>query len=222
MTKRINEVIFDRKIIADNINYLLEREDKRPADLARDLDIPGPTVYNWTRGDKAPSVDSLEAMARYFHVPVSFFLDKYATYSDAEKSALNNNIIPLRMKRVPILGEIACGQPIYAERQYGNFAEVEGNVHADFALTCKGDSMKDARINDGDMVFIREQPTVENGEIAAVLIDDEVTLKRFYSNDNSIVLAAANPEYAPIIISANDGKQVRVLGKAVAFQSAIR
>ena len=131
------------------------------------------------------------------------------------------NIIPMpTMKKVPILGTIACGEPIYAEEQYGEYAEIDISVNCDFVLLAKGDSMIDAGIKEGYAVFIRKQSTVENGEIAAVILDNEATLKRVRFMPGGItLLEPCNPKHDPILISGNDETQnVQILGKAVAFQ----
>lgn len=124
-----------------------------------------------------------------------------------------------KAKRVPVLGCIAAGDPIVANEEHEEYIELSSGPDADFCLRVQGDSMIDARICDGDLVFIRRQPTVENGEIAAVLIDDEVTLKRVYRTPDGIILKAENQKYEPIFFSNRDAKQIRILGKAVAFQS---
>lgn len=124
-----------------------------------------------------------------------------------------------KTKRVPVLGCIAAGDPIVANEEYEEYIELSSGPDVDFCLRVRGDSMIDARICDGDLVFIRRQPTVENGEIAAVLIDDEVTLKRVYRTPDGIILKAENQKYEPIFFSNRDAKQIRILGKAVAFQS---
>lgn len=128
------------------------------------------------------------------------------------------SLTPAKYKKFKVLGDIACGQPIEAIQQVEEFIETELNVHADYVLHCKGDSMINARIFNGDYVFIKEQPEVENGEIAAVEMDGTVTLKRFYRYDEYIELRAENPTYKPIIIHQTDFDTIRVLGKAVACQ----
>jgi repressor LexA len=131
------------------------------------------------------------------------------------------NIFPLKTKKVPLLGTIAAGTPIYAEENFDGYRESTEDVHADFCLKIKGDSMIGARINDGDIVFIRKQPDVENGEIAAVLIDGEATLKRVYKKNGALVLQAENPKYAPIVCSAKTCDECIIMGKAVTFQSDV-
>ena len=125
-------------------------------------------------------------------------------------------------RQIPILGTIACGAPILAQEHIDGYTDLPGAVHADFALICKGDSMVGARIFDGDIVYIRQQEEVENGEIAAVLIDGEATLKRIRRFPESISLEPENPMYRPMILWGEDMNRARILGKAVAFTSAIR
>lgn len=126
---------------------------------------------------------------------------------------------PPRTKRVPILGSIAAGEPILATEEYGEYVEISEDVPVDFCLRVKGDSMIDARIQDGDLVFVRRQPTVENGQIAVVLIDDEATLKRFYRTKDGVILKPENSKYEPLFFTHRDFRQVRVLGRVVMFQS---
>lgn len=135
-----------------------------------------------------------------------------------------NNIIPLpETKEVPLLGTIACGEPILAEENIEDYVDVDQDIQADFALRCKGDSMIGARINSGDIVFIHQQPDIENGEIAAVLIGDEATLKRVYKypGKNMLVLKAANPAFEDLIFSGSELNDIRIIGKAVGFYSTI-
>lgn len=131
-----------------------------------------------------------------------------------------SNIIPIpNMHKIPLLGTIACGEPLLAEENLDGYVEMPENVHADFCLRCNGDSMVGARIKDGDVVFIRQQPEVENGEIAAVIIDDEATLKRVYLSTDKIILQPENPRYEPFVYVGEELSQIRIIGKAVAFIS---
>lgn len=136
----------------------------------------------------------------------------------------NDNIIPIGVQKIPLLGEIACGTPIFANETIECYVESGSTIKADFCLRAKGDSMINARIYDGDIVFVLSQSTVENGEIAVVLIDDEATLKRYfyYAEQSKLVLQAENPNYAPFVYVGEELRNIKVLGKAVAFQSDIR
>ena len=130
------------------------------------------------------------------------------------------NIQPLpEMRKVPLLGAIACGEPIYREED--EWISLPKDIKADFCLRCEGDSMINARINDGDIVFIKSCPEVDNGQIAAVSIDNEVTLKRvyYYPEKNKLVLNPENPAYEPFVYTDEELNDIRILGKAVVFLS---
>ena len=164
---------------------------------------------------KKLSAGTMGKIADYFDVSV----DRILTGEDKTPA----NIIPVpEMKKVPLLGTIACGEPILADENIDGFLSMPEGVAADFCLRCKGDSMINARIFDGDIVYIRSQPNVNDGEIAAVLIGDEATLKRVHLFQDHIVLEPENPQYRPIVYWAEEMENVRIIGKAVAFTSAVR
>ncbi len=125
--------------------------------------------------------------------------------------------------RIPVLGRIACGEPIFASEEYDAYVTADRSLHADFCLRASGESMKDARIHDGDLVFVRMQETVDDGEIAVVLIDEETTLKRVYydAGEKRLVLMPANPDFAPMVYTGEALSRIRILGKAIAFQSML-
>ena len=133
-------------------------------------------------------------------------------------------IFPLKTKKLPIMGDIACGKPIFAEESYDGYIDIDEGINADFCLRAKGDSMIGARIMDGDIVMVKKQDMVQNGEIAVVLIDDEATLKRayFYPDKNKLILNPENPKYEPLVFIGEELNSIHILGKAVAFQSVIR
>ena len=126
-------------------------------------------------------------------------------------------------RALPILGEISCGEPIYISSEHDNYVAANSDLDADFCLRAHGDSMIGARIYDGDIVFIRKQDSVDNGEIAAVAIEEEATLKRvyYYPNEEKIILMPENPKYAPLVYIKEELDTIKILGKAVAFQSAV-
>ena len=133
------------------------------------------------------------------------------------------NILPIEKRALPLIGEISCGEPIYAKEEHECFVAANANLDASFCLRAHGDSMVGARIYDGDIVFIRAQNTVDNGDIAAVIINDEATLKRvyYYPEDNKLVLSPENPRYAPLVYVKEELNSIKIIGKAVAFQSSI-
>ena len=135
-----------------------------------------------------------------------------------------DNIYPVKLKKFPLLGEIACGKPIFANEDRESYILAGSDIHADFCLRAKGDSMVNARILDGDIGFIRKQDMVDNGEIAAVAIGDDVTLKRvvYYPEQNLLILKAENSKYQDMIYAQDQLDQVYILGKAIAFQSDVK
>lgn len=162
--------------------------------------------------------------AEALNTSTSFLMDGLPHSDTNHQSYLNleeYNIKPVKIKKFPIIGEIACGKPIYCNEEYETFIEASSEINADFCLIAKGDSMINARIFDGDVVFIKFSPKVENGEIAAVIINDEATLKRVYLKPDRIILRPDNPLYEDIIIEKEDMNNIKILGKAVAFMSYI-
>lgn len=133
------------------------------------------------------------------------------------------NIKPIKKVKIPMLGNIACGEPTFADEEHETYIETDGNIQADFCLTCAGDSME-PKMQSGDIVFIRKQEAVEDGQIAAVLIEDEATLKRvYYDRPNNILrLIAENPRYDPLIYSGEQLDHVRILGRAVSLYRKIK
>lgn len=125
-------------------------------------------------------------------------------------------------KRIPVIGTVSCGKPILAVENYDEVVQVPDAVPATFAVRVKGDSMIGARIFDGDLVFCKEQPVVENGEIAAVLIGDEVVLKRVYRHESSMELRSENPMYPPMNYEDPVAPEIRILGKAVQVLGEVR
>lgn len=173
-----------------------------------------------------PSLMQLKKIADGMNMTVMRLLDEVEDMpidlSIFSEQGQPENIIPMpEMRKIPLVGTIACGTPILADQNIDEYVTIPRNITADFALTCKGDSMINARIFDGDVVYIRQQQTVENGEIAAVLIDNEATLKRVQLFDDHIILQPENPMYKPLAFWGEEMNNVRILGKAVAFTSAV-
>ena len=124
---------------------------------------------------------------------------------------------PPRMHKVPLIGSIACGTPILAQQNIDGHVDVPEDIRCDFSLVCHGDSMVDAGIHDKDVVYIRIQPEVENGEIAAVRIGEEATLKRVYYQNGTLTLMPANAAYAPMVYTGPELNNVQIEGKAVGW-----
>lgn len=187
-------------------------------DLSRMSGVPKPTIDKITAGTtKKPGLETIRALATACNLSLDDFDDRPTVNIFTIPGILP---LPKTVKK-PRLGKIACGEPILAVENLDGYDDVPENIHCDFTLICQGDSMIGARIHDGDLVYIRQQPQVENGEIAAMLLDGtETTLKRFYKSRGIITLQAENPAFAPIVVTQD--RQCAVLGKAVGFTSLIK
>jgi repressor LexA len=195
-------------ILVENLNFYLAKKGLNQTDMARDLNFPETTVSNWMKGETYPRPDRLQMMADYFNV----------RRSDLTERRVTNIIeIPQRTVRIPVLGEIACGDPILVEENFEDYRTVleESLPTGDLVyLQAKGDSMHPT-IPDGSMVLIRIQEEVENGEIAAVTfnLNAHATLKRVKKQNGLIFLMPDNPAHEPIVITKEN--PARIIGKAI-------
>jgi repressor LexA len=178
----------------------------------------------WRDNNTMPKMSILKNIANYFNVSVEYLKGETDDpTTDSIDFAKIGAFIPTK-QRLKMLGNIACGEPIFADEDFDGYIELEDGIKADFCLRAKGDSMIGARIYDGDIVFIKSQSMVENGEIAVALIGDEATLKRvmYYPDKNMLILKPENTNYQDIVLIGEELNTVRILGKAVAFQSLVR
>lgn len=179
-------------------------------DLARELNLVKSSISMYENGKRKPSFEVLEAIADYFNVNMD------TLYSSAP-------VFVPSLKRVPMLGYAAAGQPLEnLDGQDTYYVETDSRYAVDFCITVRGDSMINAGINDGDIVFVKSQPEVPNGKIACIEIDNErVCIKRFYKTDTGVMLVSENPKYAPLQFSESNCTDFKVLGLAVLKQSEI-
>lgn len=185
-------------------------------DAARMLGMPYTTYVNYEKGTREPNSETLIALANFYETSVDYLIGKSS--SRTGKITIPPGFIPLpKMKKVPLIGAIACGDPITALQNREGEVDAPKDMRCDFALKCHGDSMSGAGIHDGDTVFIRIQPEVENGEIAAVRIGEEATLKRVYYSGDTLTLMPANAAYAPMVYTGETLNDVQIEGKAVGW-----
>lgn len=177
-------------------------------EAAARLGMPYTTYVNYEKGTREPNSETLILLARFFGTTIDNLLGK----TDA---LIPPGFQPMpEMSAVPLVGSIACGTPILAEQNIEARIGVPALWQADFALTCHGNSMV-AMIQDGDIVCIRKQPEVENGEIAAVRIGEEATLKRFYRQGDTVMLQAENPAFSPLVYTRDQLNEITIEGRVV-------
>lgn len=210
-------------IVASRMKNRREEMGLTLDDIALEIGVARSTIQRYENGTiERLKLPVIEAIASVLNVDPSWLVGK--TDNPEIVYSCPANIIPMpKMNKIPLIGSIACGDPILASENIECEVDIPEHIKADFALRCKGDSMIGARIFDGDVVYIRQQPTVENGQIAAVLIDDEATLKRvyFFPDSNKLVLNPENAKYEPFIYIGEEIDSVRILGLAVAFTSSV-
>ncbi|MGA3603158.1 LexA family protein [Lysinibacillus agricola] len=198
-------------VFSKNLKHQLDKRGLNQTDMARDLNLPETTVSNWMKASTYPRPDKIQLMADYFNIRRSDLTEEQPT-----------NLIEVQPNfvKIPIIGTIACGEPILADQNVEGymyeFSELlpTGNI---FALVAKGDSMEPT-IPNGSKVLIREQSEIEYGEIAAVLVngDTEATLKRVKKQGNTILLMPDNPKHEPYIVDENN--PAKIIGKAISFK----
>lgn len=199
-------------------NYLALRRKElglTQKDIAEMVGVSEGTVSRWESGLIANMRrDRIAAYAKALRTTPGFIM----TGEQEKENFIPVGFSPLpRTYKVPLVGSIACGRPITAEQNIETYIDAPEGTRCDFCLRCKGDSMVEAGIQDGDIVYVRCQPQVENGEIAAVLIGDEATLKRIYYDGESIMLIPANRAYQPKTYRGQELEGIRIEGKVVGY-----
>lgn len=203
-------------------SVLKQRRKELGLTLAQVADMVGvaeATVQRWESGNiKSVRYDKIGKLSEALKVRPESLMNW-----EWKETSTPDNVFPYDpSEKVPLIGSIACGTPILAEENVSDYVDLPGHIRADYALICKGDSMINAGIQDGDVVYIRKQQEVENGQIAAVLVDsEEATLKRFYRVNEKVTLNAENPIYPPMVFVGEEILKIRVIGLAVAFTHEI-
>ena len=203
--------------LSDMLSYLRKRTGLSQQGLADKLGLTRSAIGMYETGKREPDLETLEVFADFYNVDMN-------TLTGRSSAPLPPNVTPLEpMQKIPLVGQIACGVPILAEENITDYVDLPAHIRADFALTCKGHSMVGAGIRDGDVVYIRQQEEVENGQIAAVMVgEEEATLKRFYAEHGVVQLVAENPAIQPKVFIGRAISQIRVIGLAVAYTHVIQ
>lgn len=208
--------------IGDRIRRRREELNLTQDELAKKLGYKSRSSVNKVETSRELSNKKVRQYAEALECSSAYLMG----WEEKDGSVAISNIFPITTHKLPMLGEIACGKPKYTNEDRESYVDAGTDVKAAFCLKAKGDSMINARIHDGDIVFIRRQDIVENGEIAAVVVnnDSEATLKRFYYYQEraTLILKPKNPAYEDLIFQNEELNEVHVLGKAIAFQSDVK
>lgn len=200
---------------SERLKYLMKTKNLKQSDILEKIRERGEYVSKsalsqYVNGQSLPDQSKLTILSQALGVSEVWLMG----YGDTEAQNIKNILfVKPSTKKIPIIGTIAAGDPLLAVESIEDYIDLDEKIKADFALRVRGDSMVGANIFDGDIVFIRKQPDVDDGEIAAVIIEDSATLKRVFKLDDKVMLKAENPRYKPIMLS--DDKSVYIIGKAV-------
>ena len=190
------------KEFKDILKDLRIKNNLTQEELAEKVGLKKAAIYKYENGiNDNPSRQLISGLARALNTSPAYLVG----WTDEN---------PVSNRTVPLIGQIACGLPILANENIEDYFSIDNSIKADFCLRARGDSMIDEGIYPGDIVFIRKQETLENGEIGAVIIENEATLKRFYKTDGQVILQPANNAYQPIVL---DHGNVHIAGKLVAI-----
>ena len=209
---------------ASRLSQALEARGMKAADLSKKTKVAEGTISCYINGRYEAKQNRVQVFAEALDVNPAWLMG-YDVPMEEERSQpapaprpIPKGFEPMpKMKKIPLVGSIACGTPILAQQNIEKIVDVPENIRCDFSLTCHGDSMEGAGIHDRDVVYIRIQPEVENGEIAAVRIGEEATLKRVYYQNGTLTLMPANAAYAPMVYTGPELNDVQIEGKAVGW-----
>ena len=222
-SQRLNQIISERHIRQIDII-----ESAKPFSEKYGVKLNKNDLSQYVNGKNEPGQEKLNILGLALNVSEAWLMGYDVPMERTSNTSENitekyPQLQPIpEMRKIPLLGAVACGKPIYREED--EWISLPNDIDADFCLRCVGDSMINARINDGDIVFIKACPEVDNGQIAAVSIDNEVTLKRvyYYPEKNKLVLNPENPAYEPFVYTNEELNDIRILGKAIVFLSKVK
>ena len=214
-----------KRNVSENIRSYRKKAGLTQKQLADLLGVKNTAVSNWENGQNSIDTELLFRVCKIFNISLNEIYGIEETKKESMDTGLFEKlgISRAETKKLPLLGNVACGEPIFADGAVEAFVCADNGIEADFCLRAKGDSMINARIFDGDVLFVKKQDIVDDGEIAVVIIDDEATVKHvYYDRENSVLLLVPdNPKYKTMRFVGPQLNQVRILGKVVAGQYKI-
>lgn len=199
-------------IVSDRLKQAMSLRNLKQVDLVQRTGIGKSSISTYLSGDYIPKQTNLYKLAKVLSVDPAWLMGEDVPMDTVP----HPDVLPITRRKVPLLGDIAAGQPITADQQYDTYVAAGDDVECDFALKVRGDSMEDL-FKDGDTVFFRAQDDVDDGQIAAVIIDGEATLKHVYHMASAIQLVSNNPKYPPMIFNSENSDNIRILGLAVGY-----
>lgn len=205
--------------VSKRLNEYKEYFDIDYTEISRRTGISLPSISRYAQDHRAPKIEVVQQIADGLEVDLMWLVGYNVPMRREDWKP--TSVEGVEMQSVPKLGAIAAGIPITAEENYESYVKCGAHIDCDFCLDVKGDSMIGDNIRDGYVVFIKKQDMVQNGQIAAVLIGDEATLKHVYYTGTQLTLVASNPAYPPMVYTGSELANIRILGRAVAFQAYI-
>lgn len=204
-----------QEIFIKRLKTILSEKNIKQSQLASMTGITASSISDWLKGKYFPKQDKIEKLSIALEVDKAWLLGEKKlrkSIATSTNETANINFTETNIIKVPLLGVICAGDGVYVEQDFEDFIHIDQSTNADFALKVDGDSMIDAGILDGDIVFIQKKSSVGNGKIAAVLLTEtnEASLKKFYKKQDHVLLQPCNSYYEPIIT-----KDVLVLGECV-------
>ena len=197
--------------IGDRIKAARKSAHMGQAELGAAIGIGKSSISEWESGKRSPDIDKVHDIANALGVTPAYLMGW------DESPALPAGLSPVRKRHIPMIGHVAAGVPIMAEREYEEYEDDTYGISCDYVLRVEGDSME-PRIMDGDIVYVREQPDVDDGQIAVVGVDDSVTLKVVYHLTDGLQLVSLNPKYKPMIYNQGNTDYLALIGLAVAYK----
>lgn len=200
---------------AKRLAKAMEIRSMTQTDLHNLTKINKSSISTYLKGEYEAKQDKVDLLSRALRVSPAWLMG-YDISMDGMSTGFDETTlpgyIPISKRKIPLLGTVAAGEPIFADENIEEYLPIDDTIHADFALHVKGNSMIGANIHDGDIVLVRKQNDVDDGQIGIVLKDDEATMKRVYHGKDHLTLIAENPDYAPIICSAETCSFCKILG----------
>lgn len=222
MTPYYKFEVFDMNVIAERLKEAMKLRNLKQVDLVQRTGIGKSSICTYLAGEYLPKQTNLYKLAKALSVDPAWLMgeDVPMEWKDEPSPAsrpLPAGLLPVVKRRIPIIGHVAAGVPIMAEREYEEYEDDTYGLSCDYVLRVEGDSME-PRVLDGDVVYVRQQPDVDDGQIAVVGVDDSVTLKVVYHLPNGLQLVSLNPKYKPMIYTQANTDYLAIIGLAVAYK----